>query len=200
LITNFGTAPVGSMGKPLGAKIRLVDSQGNDVPTGTPGELICYVGTRKSSVEYFKNPDATSDKVRGEWLYTGDLCYLDEDGYVYFVGRNTESMRRRGENISAYEVEKAILQHPDVLECAVYGVPSELTEDDIMATIVPLEGKKLDPAVLPEFLKDKLAKFAVPRYYRVVDELPKTETHRVIKKELEKVGVTQDTYDAEGGK
>jgi crotonobetaine/carnitine-CoA ligase len=200
LITNFGTAPVGSMGKPLGAKIRLVDPEGKDVPTGTPGELICYVGTRKSSVEYFKNPDATSGKVRGEWLYTGDLCYLDEDGYVYFVGRNTESMRCRGENVSAYEVEKAILQHPDVLECAVYGVPSELTEDDIMATLVSIEGKKVNPAALPEFLKDKLAKFAVPRYYRVVDTMPKTETHRVIKKELEKLGVTEDAYDAEGGK
>jgi len=200
LITNFGTAPVGSMGKPLGAKIRLVDPSGEDVPTGTPGELICYVGSRKSSVEYFKNPNATSDKVRGEWLYTGDLCYLDEDGYVYFVGRNTESMRHRGENVSAYEVEKAILQHPDVLECAVYAVPSELTEDDIMVTLVPIEGKKVDPPTLPEFLKDRLAKFAVPRYYRVVETLPKTETHRVIKKELEKVGVTEDTYDAEGGK
>ncbi len=112
----------------------------------------------------------------------------------------------RGVKIDKFIVHQHVLdsaddsQHPDVLECAVYGVPSELTEDDIMATLVPIEGKKVDPAELPEFLKDKLARFAVPRYYRVVDALPKTETHRVIKKELEKVGVTQDTYDAEGGK
>ncbi|MHB8894535.1 MAG: AMP-binding protein [Candidatus Geothermincolia bacterium] len=197
VITNFGTAPVGSMGKPLGARIKLVDSEGNEVPPRTPGELICYVGNKKSSVEYFRNPDATSDKVRGEWLYTGDLCYMDEKGFVYFVGRNTESMRRRGENVSALEVETAILQHPDVLECAVYAVPSELTEDDIMATLVAVDGRTLDPADLPAFLDGRIAKFAVPRYYRVVEVLPKTETHRVIKKELEKDGVTEDTYDVE---
>ncbi|MBU1671806.1 MAG: AMP-binding protein [Actinobacteria bacterium] len=200
VITNFGTAPVGSMGRPLGAKIRIVDPGGNDVPAGTPGELICYVGNRKGSVEYFKNQDATSDKVRGEWLYTGDLCYLDDKGYVYFVGRNTESMRRRGENVSACEVENAILQHPDVLECAVYAVPSELAEDDIMATVVPVEGKDLDPAALPGFLDGRIARFAVPRYFRVVGDLPKTGTHRVIKKELEELGVTEDTYDAEAAK
>jgi len=113
------------------------------------------------------------------------------------VGRNTESMRRRGENVSAYEVENAILQHPDVLECAVYAVPSELAEDDIMVTLVPLEGSSVDPAALPGFLNDRLAKFAIPRYYRVVDALPKTETHRVIKKDLEKLGVTDDTFDCE---
>jgi crotonobetaine/carnitine-CoA ligase len=197
LITNFGTAPVGSMGKPLGAKCRTIDSEGNDVPPGAPGELICYVGERKGSVEYYKNPDATSDKVRGGWLYTGDLVYADAKGHIYFVGRNTESMRRRGENVSAYEVEQAILQHPDIQECAVYAVPSELAEDEIMATVVPVEGKGVDPSTLPEFLSNKLARFAIPRYWRVVEELPRTETHRVIKKELERLGVTDDTYDAE---
>ena len=197
LITNFGTAPVGSMGKPLGSKIRIIDGEGRDVEPGTPGELICYVGERKGSVEYFKNADATSDKVRDGWIYTGDLVYADSKGYVYFVGRNTESMRRRGENVSAYEVENAILQHPEVLECAVYAVPSELIEDDIMVTLVPLDGAEVDPASLPGFLTDKLAKFAIPRYYRVVDVLPKTETHRVIKKDLEKLGVTDDTFDSE---
>jgi crotonobetaine/carnitine-CoA ligase len=199
VIINFGTAPVGSMGKPLGAKIRIVSADGSDAPPATPGELICYVGERTGSVEYFKNPDATSDKVRGSWLHTGDLCYLDEEGYVYFVGRNTESMRHRGENVSAYEVEHTVMQHPDVLECAVYAVPSDLAEDDIMVTLVPIEGRRIDPAALPGFLEGRLAKFAVPRYYLVVDALPKTETHRVIKKDLEKAGVTEDTYDSQAG-
>lgn len=198
VLINLGTAPVGSMGKPLGSKCRFIDSEGRDVSVGEPGELISYVGNRGSSVEYYKNAEATSDKVRDGWLYTGDLVYTDDKGYVYFLGRNTESMRCKGENVSAYEVEQAILKHPDVLECAVYAVPSELAEDDIMATMVPLEGETLDPACMPEFLADKLAKFAVPRYYRVLDVLPKTETHRVIKKELEALGVTKDTYDAAG--
>jgi crotonobetaine/carnitine-CoA ligase len=196
VLVNFGTAPVGSMGKPLGAKIKIIDDAGAEVPAGTPGELTAYVGDRKGSVEYYKNADATSDKVRDGWLHTGDLVYADEEGYVYFVGRNTESMRKGGENVSAYEVEHAILQHPDILECAVYAVPSELAEDDIMVTLVPKEGREITPPSLREYLSGKLAKFAIPRYYRVVDELPKTETHRVIKKELEKLGVTGDTYDA----
>lgn len=197
LLVNFATAPVGSMGKPLASKIRIIDAEGNDVPPRTNGEMICYVGEHKATVEYYRNKDATNEKVRGGWLYTGDLVWRDEKGYVYFVGRNTESMRRRGENVSAYEVEQAILQHPDVLECAVYAVPSELTEDDIMASIVPIEGKSINPSTLPDFLSDKLASFAIPRYYRIMNELPKTETHRVIKKELEKVGITEDTFDVE---
>jgi carnitine-CoA ligase len=197
LIVNFETAPVGSMGKPLGAKIRIIDSEGGDVPPHIPGELICYVGERKGSVEYYKNAEATSDKMRGGWLYTGDLVYKDEKGYIYFVGRNTESMRVKGENVSAYEVEQAVLKHPDVLECAVYAVPSELAEDEIMVTLVAVEGRSIDPASLPDFLAGELAKFAVPRYYRVIDMLPKTETHRVIKKELEDLGITADTYDRE---
>ena len=196
VLINLGTGPVGSMGKPLGSKCRIVDGEGGDVPAGAPGELISYVGNRPSTVEYYKNAEASSDKVRDGWLYTGDLVYRDGKGYIYFLGRNTESMRCKGENVSAYEVEQAILKHPGVLECAVYAVPSELTEDDIMATLVPLEGETLDPESLPGFLADKLAKFAIPRYYRVVDALPKTETHRVIKRELESLGVTEDTYDA----
>lgn len=197
LLVNFGTAPVGSMGKPLGAKVRIVDAEGNDVPPRVNGELIAYVGERRGTVEYYRNPEATNEKVRNGWLYTGDLVYRDEKGFIYFVGRNTESMRVKGENVSAYEVEQAVLKHPDILECAVYAVPSDLAEDDIMVTLVPLEGRSVDPAALPEFLSDKLAKFAIPRYYRVVDALPKTETHRVIKRELERLGVTEDTYDRE---
>ncbi len=196
VLINLGTAPVGSMGKPLGSRCRFVDTEGRDVAVGEPGELISYVGNRPSTVEYYKNAEASSDKVRDGWLYTGDLVYTDKKGYVYFLGRNTESMRCKGENVSAYEVEQAILKHPDVLECAVYAVPSELAEDDIMATLVPIEGRTIDPVAMPGFLADKLAKFAVPRYYRVIDALPKTETHRVIKKDLEALGVTEDTCDS----
>ena len=196
VLINLGTAPVGSMGKPLGSKCRIVDGEGRDVPVREPGELISYVGNRPSTVEYFKNAEASSDKIRDGWLYTGDMVYTDEKGYIYFLGRNTESMRCKGENVSAYEVEQAILKHPDVLECAVYAVPSELAEDDIMVTLVPIQGRQLDPAEMPRFLADKLARFAIPRYYRLMDALPKTETHRVIKKNIEALGVTDDTYDS----
>lgn len=198
IVINVGNAPPGSLGKPIGGKYRLVDDNMNDVPVGEPGELIFRVGKQKqTSMEYFKDEEATSKKIRDGWLYTGDRVYADKKGYLYFVGRRTESMRRRGENISAYEVEQAILQHPDVLECAVYAVPSELGEDDVMAVLVPVEGKSLDAAEIAKFLEEHLARFAIPRYYRFLDELPKTETQRVIKGVLEKEGVTQDTIDME---
>jgi len=198
IILNYGQAPVGSMGKPLIGKYRLVDDEMKDVPLGQPGELIFYVGgSREKAVEYYKDEKATSSKIRDGWLHTEDLVYADRKGYLYFVGRKTESIRRRGENVSAYEVEHAILQYPDVLECAVYAVPSELGEHEVMAAIVPLEGKTIDPKKLTEFLKDHLAKFAIPRYYRILPELPKTETQRVIKGTLQKEGVTGDTVDME---
>lgn len=198
IVMNYGQAPVGSMGKPLGSKYRIVDNDNKEVPTGQPGELIFSTGKKTNkAVEYYKDETATSSKLRDGWLYTGDMVYADRKGYLYFIGRKTESLRRRGENISAYEVEHAILQHPKIVECAAYAVPSELGEDEVMTAIVPVEGNTIDVKELREFLKDHLAKFAIPRYYRILNELPKTETQRVIKKSLEKEGVTADTIDME---
>jgi crotonobetaine/carnitine-CoA ligase len=197
-LMNLGNAPKGSVGLPIGSDIRLVDDAGRDVPDGETGELLFKVsGDRKSSVEYYKNPEASESKTRGEWEHTGDYMYRDGQGYLYFVGRKTDSMRRRGENVSAYEVEKVILTHESVLECAVYGIPSELTEDEIMASVSVVAGESLTPAELREFLKDRLAKYAVPRYIRIVEDFPRTETFRIKKNELKALGVTADTFDAE---
>jgi len=197
-IANFGDGPKGSIGKPLNSIVRLVDDKGNDVSTGATGELLFKVDpNKKSSVEYYKNPNASGEKTKGEWEYTGDLMYQDAQGYIYFVGRSTDSMRRRGENVSAYDVEQAILKHPDVLEAAVYAVPSEMTEDDIMASVKLVEGRKLAGKELWNFLQDKLAKFAIPRYIRMIDDFPRTETFRIKKGELKSIGVTKDTFDAE---
>jgi len=199
LIMNFGDGPKGSIGKPVNSQIRLVNDRGEDVATGEPGELLFYVAKDcTDKVEYYKNPEAMEKKTKGQWEYTGDLMYQDKDGYLFFVGRAADSMmRRRGENVSAYDVEQAIMKHPAVLECAVYGVPSELTEDDIMASIRLVEGKMLTPRELLDFLRDKLARFAIPRYLRIVDDFPRTETFRVKKNELKAAGVTVDTFDAE---
>jgi crotonobetaine/carnitine-CoA ligase len=198
---NLGTAPKGSLGKPLtkGHGYRIVDDNGKDVPVGEPGELIYYVGKGKKKVEYYKNPHASNEKVKDGWLYTGDLVKQDEEGFFYFVGRKTESMRVGGENVSAYEVEHALLKHPAVEEVAVYAVPYELAEDEIMASVKLVEGQRLHEAELYAYLKDHLPKYALPRYIRFVSELPKTSTHRVTKKELEKLGIPEGTYDAKTG-
>ncbi len=198
IVMNYGQAPAGSMGKPLGAKYRIVDDENKDVRQGQSGELIFFTGKKANKdVEYYKDEKATSSKLRDGWLHTGDLVHADKKGYLYFIGRKTESLRRRGENISAYEVEHAILQYPGILECAVYGVPSELGEDDVMAAVVPVEGGKLDVKEVRSFLKEHLALCAIPRYFRIMQELPKTETQRVIKGVLSKEGVTPDTIDRE---
>jgi carnitine-CoA ligase len=201
-LMNFGTAPAGSLGKPMRglADIRIVDPQGNDAPVGVPGEMIFKAGRSSSRVEYYKNEDASNEKVHDGWLYTGDLVKRDAQGFIYFVGRNTESLRRGGENVSAYEVEHVIMEHPDVEDVAVYAVPSELAEDEIMASIKLVQGHTLGPAALLSFLEDKLERFAIPRYIRFVSEFPMTNTHRIIKKELETLGITPDTYDSKAGK
>ncbi|GAB6097203.1 ATP-dependent acyl-CoA ligase [Desulfatiferula olefinivorans] len=195
-VMNLGTAPVGSLGKPpRPADVRIVDENGRPVPVNTPGELLFRVTGGKGRVEYYKNPEASDKKSGTGWLHTGDLVRQDEKGFLYFVGRNTESMRKGGENVSAYEVEHVIMEHPAVEDVAVYAVPSDLAEDDIMAAIKPAEKADLTAQELRRFLSDKLARYAIPRYVRFVDEFPKTNSHRIIKSVLEKEGITDDTVD-----
>lgn len=197
---NLGNAPAGSIGKPLlSSAYRLVDEAGQDVPVGTPGELVHYVGSRKHArVEYHEDATATRAKVRDGWVHSGDLLRRDAAGYLYFVGRKTDSMRCRGENVSALDVENAVDAHPDVLESAAFGVPSEMGEQDVMIVVQPRNGCRIDPAGLNAFLSSQLPRFAVPKYIRVVAELPKTGTHRTIKHVLEEAGVTLDTWCAAG--
>ena len=196
---NLGNAPMGSIGKPIGdIEWMLIDDDGNKVPTGEIGELVHKVKDKKTtSVEYFKNPEASKKKVRGGLIYSGDLFTQDEDGNLYFVDRKTDSMRRRGENISSFEVESIIEKHPSVAECAAFGVPSDLGEDDVMIWVIPKKDQQLDLEDLIRFCADNMAYFMVPRYVDVVDEIPKTETLRFKKNELKKQGVTQGTWDRE---
>ncbi|MGD9186628.1 MAG: AMP-binding protein [Desulfobacteraceae bacterium] len=196
-ILNVGTAPPGSLGRPASAKsIRIVDEKGRDVPDGTPGELLFKISSKQPPVEYYKNPQASRRKSKNGFIHTGDIVKRDRNGYLYFVGRNTESMRKGGENVSAYEVEHVIMQYEAVEDVAVYGVPSELGEEEIMAAIKPVDGRRIDPAELRRYLKERLAKYALPRYIRLVEAFPKTNTHRIIKGALAREGITQDTYDA----
>jgi len=199
-ILNLGTAPVGSIGKPtMKAKFRLVDEKMNDAPEGEGGELVFAASkseSSKSAVEYYKNESATSEKSGGDWIFTGDVMRQDKKGFLYFVGRNTESMRIKGENVSAFEVEQAIQKHPAVLEAAVYAVPSELAEDEVMASISLVEGEDLRENELIEFVRDNLPKFAMPRYVKIVEDFLKTETFRIKKKDVEDLGIVEGTWDA----
>jgi crotonobetaine/carnitine-CoA ligase len=194
-IFNAGDGPVGSLGKPPPTmKYRLVDEKGQDAAPGQPGELRVFVGDKaESKVLYWKNEKASGEKVVDGWLHTGDVMQSDAKGYLYFVGRNTDSMRRRGENVSAYEVEKVVDAYPDVLESAAFGVPSPVGEQDIMIAVVPVEGRTIDPVALARYLRGALPRYAMPSYLDVVSELPKTGTHRVIKADLKERGVASGT-------
>ncbi len=199
LIMNFGDSPVGSMGKPINVtEWKLVDDEGNEVPEGQPGELITRVTDKKSSgVEYYKNPEASKEKVRGEWVHSGDLMYADKEGNLYFIDRKSDSMRRRGENISSLEVENMVEKHLAVAECAAFGVPSELGEDEVMIWVKPNAGAKLDLKDLMRHCAENMAHFMVPRYVDIVDDIPRTGTLRVKKTQMKRQAVTERTWDRE---
>ncbi|MEM3486371.1 MAG: AMP-binding protein, partial [Candidatus Methanomethyliaceae archaeon] len=189
----------GSIGKPFGlCEAKVVDNDGNQVGPNTIGELLTRIkGAAGYMVIYYKNEEETRKKNAGGWVWSGDLVYYDEDGNFFFVDRKKDALRRRGENVSSWEVERIINQHPDVLESAVFGVPSELGEDDIMAIIVPQPGKKPDPLSIIKWCDERMAYFMIPRYIEFWDSLEKTGTHRVQKVDLKKRGVTQETWDVE---
>ncbi|NQV21441.1 MAG: AMP-binding protein, partial [Rhodospirillales bacterium] len=145
----------------------------------------------------YKNPGATAEAWRNGWFHTGDAFRRDQDENYYFVDRIKDAIRRRGENISSFEVEAEVTAHPDVQEAAAVAVPAELSEDEVMVVVAPLPGKTIDPEALIEFLVPRMAHFMVPRYVRIVEELPKTPTAKVQKVELRTAGVTNDTWDRE---
>jgi crotonobetaine/carnitine-CoA ligase len=187
----------GSCGRGIGPfEWRLVDESGQQVPRGQSGELLIRpLAPSVLMAGYFGMPQATQDALRGGSLYTGDLLRQDADGFFYFVGRRKDMVRRRGENISCAEVEMALEAHPDVLECAVFGVPSEMTEEEVMACVVARPGTRLDPQALREFLAPRLARFMLPRYLRLLPALPRTPTDKVEKFLLQQQGLGVDTWD-----
>jgi crotonobetaine/carnitine-CoA ligase len=144
---------------------------------------------------YYKMPEATLDTIRNLWFHTGDLAYRDEDGFFFFVGRKKDVIRRRGENISAFEIEEIVNAHPAVLECAAIGVDSELTDEDVKLCVVVRPGEELRPTDLVDFCADKMAKFMLPRYVEFLDDLPKTPTQKIEKYRLKEAGVTRTTWD-----
>lgn len=181
-----------------GVDVRLVDANDCEVPVGTVGEMIVRTDRPWGmNSGYYKNPAATAAAWRNGWFHTGDAFRCDADGYYYFVDRIKDAIRRRGENISSFEVEADVQSHPDVREVAAIGVPNELSEEDVLIVVAPIDGRVIDPAALLEFLRPRMAHFMLPRYVRVLPELPKTPSSKVMKHELRQQGVTGDTWDRE---
>ncbi|MDE0242722.1 MAG: AMP-binding protein [bacterium] len=177
---------------------RIVDADDEEVPDGTVGEFVIRGKEPWLLMSgYWRHPEWTEKAWSNLWLHSGDAMMKTSDGRYYFVDRMSDSIRRRGENISSLEVENEINLHADVLECAVYPVPSEHTEDEVMATVVPQPGRTLDPESLVRFLEPRMARFMVPRYIDVAESLPKTPTGKIRKVALRNAGVTSSTFDRE---
>jgi carnitine-CoA ligase len=178
-------------------EIRLVDPETDrEVPTGEIGELVVrYKHPWTCSLGYYGMPEKTVEAWRNLWFHTGDALRRDAEGWYYFVDRYKDALRRRGENISSYEVEQALLGHPAVAECAVIGVPADVDagEDEVLAVVVASGPLSADE--LWDFCRGKIPGFAVPRFVRFVDALPKTPSEKVRKAVLRDSGITADTYD-----
>lgn len=187
----------GSCGKARpGVEVRLVDENDCEVPVGVVGEMIIRTDRPWAmNSGYHKMPEATAKAWRNGWFHSGDAFIRDEDGNYFFTDRMKDSIRRRGENISSFEVESEILAHPAVFEAAAVAVPSEHGEDDVLICVAPVAGATIDPAELVHFLKDRMAYFMVPRYVRVLETLPKTPSAKVLKHELRAQGITPDAWD-----
>jgi crotonobetaine/carnitine-CoA ligase len=143
-------------------------------------------------------PEASAAAWRNGWFHTGDGFRYDTDGNFYFVDRMKDAIRRRGENISSFEVEGFVSQHPEVMECAVIGVPSEYTEDEVKVFVVRQANSQLAPDDLVRWLAPRMPKFMVPRYVEFVDALPKTEaTMRTQKVKLRDQALNEHTWDRE---
>ena len=179
-----------------GFAARVLDEDGADVPDGVSGELALRTDEALAfATEYLNQPAKTREAWRDGWFHTGDRVVRRGDGYFRFVDRLKDSIRRRGENVSSFEVEQVLLSHPAIATAAAFPVRSELAEDDIMVAVVLRIDQPLMPEALLDFCAPRLPYFAVPRYVQVVDALPLTENGKVQKYKLREQGITPNTWD-----
>ena len=180
-------------------EVRLADPEtGEPVPEGQAGELwVRHKHPGIISTEYLGMPDKTIESRRDLWFHTGDALRRDAQGWYYFVDRVKDALRRRGENISSFEVEAVLRSHASVADCAVIGVAADekAGEDEVMAFIVPREGQALDYAAISAWCDARMPAFMIPRYFDQLKELPRTPTEKVRKKELRERGVGPQTWD-----
>jgi crotonobetaine/carnitine-CoA ligase len=181
-----------------GFEARVVDADDAELPPGEAGELVLRASEPWSFASgYFGRPEQTVEAWRNGWFHTGDRVVREADGRFRFLDRLKDAIRRRGENVSSYEVEQVLLAHPAVADAAVFPARSELAEDEVMAAIVARDGAAVDPAALCAWCAERLPKFAIPRYLDVVADLPRTGNGKVQKFVLRERGVGAGTWDRE---
>ena len=179
-------------------EIRLVDEEGMEVPDGETGELV--VRPRLPSIMmdgYINKPEETLKAFKNLWFHSGDYARRDADGYFYFIGRKKERIRRRGENISGFEVERIIGMHPQIAEVAAVAHPASVGEDDVRCVIIRAPGSSLTAPELMDWLQDRMPQFMMPRYIEFVSELPRTPSEKVEKYKLVERGLGADAWDSE---
>lgn len=200
IVSGPNPTTVGACGKVrAGIEARIVDEWDCEVADGEIGELIVRADQPWAMNHgYFDDPEATARAWRNGWFHTGDAFRRDADGNYYFVDRIKDTIRRRGENISSFEVEAEVMAHPAVRECAAVAVASAVSESEVMVVVALQPGATLDPAELIRFLEPRLAYFMIPRYVRVIAELPKTPTQKIEKHVLRAQSLeTPDVWDRE---
>ncbi|MDO8597713.1 MAG: AMP-binding protein, partial [Sulfuricaulis sp.] len=192
------SANAGGCGRPIpGIEAMIVDEHDYPADLGVPGELVVR-GTEPWMIMagYQGAPEATAMAWRNGWFHTGDMGRMDEKGNFYYLDRSKDMIRRRGENISSFELEAAVLTHPGVAEVAAVGVPSQLGDEEVLIAVVAKAGTGIDPAQLTSHLTKIVPRFAIPRYVRRLQALPKTQaTQRIQKHVIRNQGVTDDTWD-----
>jgi crotonobetaine/carnitine-CoA ligase len=197
--THVGRQRDGFMG-PLnrGFAARIVDADDTEMPAGEAGELTLRADEPFAfATGYWAMAEKTVEAWRNLWFHTGDRVVREAQGYFRFVDRMNDAIRRRGENISTFEVEQILLSHPEIVIAAVFPVPSEMAEDEVMAAVVRAPGSRLSEIELVAFCQPRLPHFAVPRYIEFVTELPATENGKIQKFKLRQRGVTEAAWDRE---
>ena len=190
----------GAAGKPntVDFDVRLVDDDDVEVSVGEIGEIVCRpTGPNLMFAGYWRRPEETVSVLRNLWFHTGDLGRLDDDGFLSFVDRKKDYLRRRGENISSFEMERTYHGHPAIKDVAVHSVASDVGEDDVKVTAVLQPDVGLTEAELCEWSVERVPYFAVPRYIEFRDDLPRNPVGRVLKYQLRDDGVTPTTWDRE---
>lgn len=175
-----GIVSIGKAG--LGHEVKIIAPDGEEVTAGEVGQILIQSPSLMKG--YFKNPEATAQTLQNGWLHTGDSGYMNEEGFIWFVDRSKDMIKRAGENISSIEVENVLLEHPAVQDCAVVGEADKLREEAVIAYVKPHDGQQVNPEELESFCRKHLSYFKVPQEFRIVDDFPRTSIGKIQKNVL----------------